>query len=347
MNNTENDILISFVIPAHNSEKTLDNCVTSIETDINSTCIPCEVIIIENASEDKTLDIVGMLQDKYSNIVLKKSGKGVSKARNCGLDVARGQKVIFVDSDDIWMEGSIDTIAKQLASATADLLMYGYYKENKKIIHNYDRMEQIFSENIDEFKAWLLSQPTMRMQVWAKVFDNSLIKDTALHFNEELLYSEDSEFLLRYVMACKTVGVFSKPIYRYSCNGISAVRVYNPHRMQEYIKSLEVVTDDVKNESDFVKKAYLEYVLAHFNLIAVHDIFDLQIEDTFINKLQKMKTLKNKPLFREALDKIPLRKCLNIHLSPEACIKCRLDLMGGLICYIKAFLNYRKQKKIL
>ena len=207
-------------------------------------------------------------------------------------------------------------------------------------------MEEIFSENIDDFKAWLLVRPTLRMQVWAKVFDDGVIKDKTLRFNEELSYSEDSEFLLRYVQSCNTVGIFSKPIYRYLCSGVSAVRTYNPQRMQGYIKSLEVTAIEVANEAAPVREAYLEYILAHFNLIAVHDIFDMQIQGSFIKKLRKMKQLKNEPLFRSALDKISLNRCLTVQLSPEAFIKCHLNLMAGLVCYMKAFLNYRKQRKV-
>ena len=346
MIDTKFNILLSFIIPAHNSERTLSNCVESIENDVHLSDISCELIIIENGSEDNTLNIAKTLQKKFANVLLEVSEKGVSKARNRGLEVATGRKIVFVDSDDVWVNGSIEVIAKQLAAADADLFMYGYYKENKEVIHDYGRMEEIFSENIDDFKAWLLVRPTLRMQVWAKVFDDGVIKDKTLRFNEELSYSEDSEFLLRYVQSCNTVGVFSKPIYRYLCSGVSAVRTYNPQRMQGYIKSLEVTAIEVANESAPVREAYLEYILAHFNLIAVHDIFDMQIQGSFIKKLRKMKQLKNEPLFRSALDKISLNRCLTVQLSPEAFIKCHLNLMAGLVCYMKAFLNYREQRKV-
>lgn len=124
------------------------------------------------------------------------------------------------------------------------------------------------------------------------------------------------------------------------------MRTYNPQRMQGYIKSLEVTAIEVANEAAPVREAYLEYILAHFNLIAVHDIFDMQIQGSFIKKLRKMKQLKNEPLFRSALDKISLNRCLTVQLSPEAFIKCHLNLMAGLVCYMKAFLNYRKQRKV-
>lgn len=163
MSDTKFNILLSFIIPAHNSERTLSNCVESIENDVHLSDISCELIIIENGSEDNTLNIAKTLQKKFANVLLEVSEKGVSKARNRGLEVATGRKIVFVDSDDVWVNGSIEVIAKQLAAADADLFMYGYYKENKEVIHDYGQMEEIFSENIDDFKAWLLVRPTLRI----------------------------------------------------------------------------------------------------------------------------------------------------------------------------------------
>ena len=141
MSDTKFNILLSFIIPAHNSERTLSNCVESIENDVHLSDISCELIIIENGSEDNTLNIAKTLQKKFANVLLEVSEKGVSKARNRGLEVATGRKIVFVDSDDVWVNGSIEVIAKQLAAADADLFMYGYYKENKEVIHDYGRME--------------------------------------------------------------------------------------------------------------------------------------------------------------------------------------------------------------
>ena len=344
MNNSESNILISFIIPAHNSAETIVDCVKSMEKDINFADVYCEVIVIENGSSDQTIDMARSLRDQYPNIILETSEKGVSKARNKGLEVAKGRWIVFVDSDDVWVQGSIAAISKQVSANACDLLMYGYYKEEKEIIHNYSRMNQLFSEDLDDFKAWLLARPTLRMTVWAKVFAKHVIDENEMRFNEDLWYSEDSEFLIRYVMACKTVGVFDQLIYKYFCCAVSAVRVYNPHRLQAYIKSLEAATNDVKHESASVKEAYYEYVLAHFNLIAVHDIFDLQIKGAFWGKLQKMKMLKREPIFKEALDNIPLKKCMTVQLSPELFMKCHFDLLGGAICYIKSYLNFRQQR---
>lgn len=336
-------IKISFIIPAYNCEGSLRRCVESIEKDVQKKATTCEILIVENGSSDKTWDKAQELTEEYSNIKLFKSNKGVSKARNKGIEEAYGEKIIFVDADDEWLSSSCEKILKQ---DDHDLLMCGYYKGDKQIIHDYHFMNTIIDEPLDNFIAWLLVRPTVRMQVWAKVFNKSVIEQNGLRFDDNLSFSEDSEFLLRYVKCCKTVSIVEFPIYRYSCCGVSAVRSYRSDRQQKYIQSLEATSRDISDASEIVKKAYLEYILAHLNLIAVHDIFDFQIKGSFWEKYSNMKKLIKVPVFKKALKDIPLRKCLTMQLSPEACIKCHLSLVGGVICYVKAFLNHRQQKQI-
>ena len=75
MSDTKFNILLSFIIHAHNSERTLSNCVESIENDVHLSDISCELIIIENGSEDNTLNIAKTLQKKFANVLLEVSEK--------------------------------------------------------------------------------------------------------------------------------------------------------------------------------------------------------------------------------------------------------------------------------
>ncbi len=335
---------LTFIIPAYNCENSLRRCVASIENDIQESSAPCEVLIIENGSTDKTWCVAEALREEHENIVLLKSDKGVSKARNKGIEQAHGKRIAFVDADDEWIHGSIAKILKHVENGCIDLLMCGYYKGEKLIAHDYKAMNTVFFDDLDDFKAWLLVRPTVRMQVWAKVFKKSIIEQYDLRFNEGLSFSEDSEFLLRYVQNCSSVLVLDFPVYRYSCSGVSAVRTYSPDRQKMYFKSLEVTSKDIEPESATVREAYVEYVLAHLNLITVHDIFDLQIKGSFWKKYKNMRKLIKEPTFERALKDIPFKSCLTMQLSPEACIKCHLSIMAGVICYLKAYLNFRQQR---
>ena len=100
----------SFIIPAHNAERVIERCITSIEQDIELSAFNCEVIIVENGSEDNTSTVIEQLKSRYDNIIAAVSEKGVSKARNKGIDLSSGNRIIFVDADDIWEDGSLRII---------------------------------------------------------------------------------------------------------------------------------------------------------------------------------------------------------------------------------------------
>lgn len=98
------DVLISFIIPAYNAADTIEKAVQSL-TDVPRT----EVLIVENGSTDKTEQILQQLKKKYSNIKIFTSDKGVSNARNLGIQNATGEWLAFVDADDYLARSGVTT----------------------------------------------------------------------------------------------------------------------------------------------------------------------------------------------------------------------------------------------
>jgi len=95
---------ISIIIPIYNSEKYLSRC---LETVINQTYSKLEIILVNDGSRDKSLDICKHYQSKDSRIIIiDKINEGVSVARNTGIEAATGKYIGFVDADD-WIEPSM------------------------------------------------------------------------------------------------------------------------------------------------------------------------------------------------------------------------------------------------
>lgn len=98
----KNNICISFIIPAYNAENNLKLCVESIILN----CIDdkyenqIEILIIENGSIDRTMEVAKTIEQYDNRVRVYNSSKGVSKARNLGLKVARGDYIVFIDADD-------------------------------------------------------------------------------------------------------------------------------------------------------------------------------------------------------------------------------------------------------
>ena len=129
----ENNIVISFIIPAHNSEKFLKRCVESVvkEEKQSKDNNLAEVIIIENGSSDHTKQIGTALAEKYENVFLICSEKGVSNARNAGVKAAHGEWIFFLDADDYLPAGTLQKLLDTVNSGkAADLYIFSYEKGN-------------------------------------------------------------------------------------------------------------------------------------------------------------------------------------------------------------------------
>ena len=93
--------IVSIIVPVYNAEKTLERCVRSL---MAQTLRSIEIILVNDGSRDQSLAICQRLAQEDGRIrLIDKPNGGVSSARNAGLDVARGDYVMFCDSDD-WVE---------------------------------------------------------------------------------------------------------------------------------------------------------------------------------------------------------------------------------------------------
>lgn len=101
---------ITVVIPCYNREKTIKRCIDSI---VNQTVCPQEIIVVDDGSTDHTLSI---LKKNYGNkvTILKQQHKGAQAARNAGIRAAKGNYIAFLDSDDEWMPNKLELQIQEL-----------------------------------------------------------------------------------------------------------------------------------------------------------------------------------------------------------------------------------------
>ena len=93
---------VSIIIPVHNAEKYISNTLNSV---INQTYKDIEIVCVDDGSGDNSLNILQRFQKKDKRIVvINQKNKGVSAARNLGLQKAQGEAIAFVDGDDLLPE---------------------------------------------------------------------------------------------------------------------------------------------------------------------------------------------------------------------------------------------------
>lgn len=122
---------ISIIIPAYNTEHYLSDCMDSI---ISQQYPSLEIIVVNDGSTDNTLELLRGYSEKYSYVqVIDKRNEGQSIARNTGADIATGDYVLFVDSDDILSHNSLKGIADFISKHQIDMLLFNgdaFYENN-------------------------------------------------------------------------------------------------------------------------------------------------------------------------------------------------------------------------
>ena len=179
-----NNPKVSIIVPVYNCEKYLKRCLDSL---VMQTLENIEIICINDGSTDKSLDI---LKEYESNIVIiNQENQGQSIARNKGLEVAKGEYIGFVDSDD-WVDTDyFEKLYKTAKKHDTDIAATGIVRLN-----NFNKKFHIkFSEEIitdDVNKKFQLCDVPDKSYVWNKIYKRKELLNNKLKFVENLIYED-------------------------------------------------------------------------------------------------------------------------------------------------------------
>lgn len=213
---------ISIIVPVYNVELFLERCLLSI---INQTYKNLEVIIIDDGTKDNS----GIIADKFSllddriRVIHKKNG-GVSSARNVGLKIAKGEYIVFIDSDDYLEKDYIEYYVSILAKTDADVIcgLNHFTVWNKKQV----KTEEFYSmSNISAMTYIYLEK--INVAVWNKIYSKKLIENNKLLFDENIWYGEGMLFNIEVLQNAQNVIVSNKKVYYQTFNPNSAMRDFN------------------------------------------------------------------------------------------------------------------------
>ena len=214
--------LVSVIIPAYKVKKYIKQCIESV---ISQTYKNLEIIIIDDGSPDKSGEIADSFQkqDNRVNVVHKKN-EGVSTARNVGLDIARGEFVVFVDSDDCIAPDYVEYLLGLAKNTQADVAA------SINPFNEYN-LEQIES---DYFQTYSQEQALEEMYlyrvgvaVWNKIYKRSFLNKNQVRFLPQLWFGEGMTFNIAAFQNANHVGIGLRRIYYQRYNTESAVRKFN------------------------------------------------------------------------------------------------------------------------
>lgn len=206
----------SIIIPVYNVEKEIKKCLDSIK---NQTYGDFEVLCVDDCGKDSSMDIVREYaqNDNRFKILTHEHNRGVSAARNTGLDNASGEYTMFVDSDD-WLEtNALEIIKNNFDKSKSEVIVfniYNCYPDGKKEINDTTNFKKANQTQV------LLTENNLNTfigVVWNRAYKTSLINDNHIRFPEGMII-EDSDFTFKISMHLKSVFLIDDVLYNYLRN---------------------------------------------------------------------------------------------------------------------------------
>ena len=252
---------ISIIIPCYNSGSFLSNTIDSL---LSQDIADCEIVLVDDGSEDDTLQIMKAYEAEYTNIVvISQENKGVSAARNKGILTARGDYLYFLDSDDYLTEGTLAWFKMSaLNNPQCEMLGFGY-----KMLHLDGREKLFVNEKYDN--RTVSGSNTAELFYLGKIFLNicsvllkrSFVIDNQLRFKEGIKIGEDYD-LLREVVLLIDGFYYSKRIcFVYIRRKGSATDVHNGYGTDNF-KSLLLSFDSANKASNALEPKTVNYFKA-------------------------------------------------------------------------------------
>ena len=194
--------IISIIVPVYNVENYLNRCVNSI---LNQTYKNIEIILINDGSIDKSGDICDYYAQKDNRIkVIHQKNSGVSVARNTGLDIAVGEYITFVDSDDYIEPNYCEILLDVLNKNNADVAYCSDFS-NQHI--------DINKEFIWKSKEYDPVYKTPNYVVWGALYRREVIQN--IRFDNDLYVGEDAYFFAKVVKKSNIIVHIDNPLYHY------------------------------------------------------------------------------------------------------------------------------------
>ncbi|MBQ6272845.1 MAG: glycosyltransferase family 2 protein [Oscillospiraceae bacterium] len=209
----------SVIIPAFNCEDTLLETTASV---LASGLDITEVIIVNDGSTDRTPQIAQSFQLKFGNIkLIEQENKGVSAARNRGLEEATGDYIWFCDSDDLVDKGSMTHICQMINERAPDMLVFGMsfdYYFGKRLFRQetafYREETEMHQEELEKAFSELYYSNSLTSSC-NRLIRRSILIDNGVFFDPSLFSMEDFHFVLSVLRHCKSVYFLPQALYHY------------------------------------------------------------------------------------------------------------------------------------
>lgn len=209
----------SIIIPVYNKAPYLDSCISSV---INQTYKNLEIIIIDDGSTDNSLEICEKYRERDERIeLISQPNKGVSVARNLGIQKASGEWIYFLDADDYLELDAFEILMNEIKlNPDINIIQFGLNQIKNNQYITFEQPERcIYANGVDIIK----NNDKQRYVAWLHLIKKSIIIDNNIRFFEDMRHNEDILFMYQVFLSTKNILRIDRSLYNHviSDNSVS------------------------------------------------------------------------------------------------------------------------------
>lgn len=325
-------MFFSIVIPVYNAQEYIEKAITSIQC---QSFQDYEVICIDDGSTDNSAKILDGFSKKDQRIrIVHCENGGVSRARNTGIDLARGEYLLFMDSDDEYEQNALRILAEKLMSEKPDFLCFGYrevvYKD-KQVIKNISKSYGNTEYNQNQIRREglaLISHPLFG-SVWSKAYKRSLLQEKNIRMNENLYIGEDYCFNLDVIQYVHDFQTIEDALYIYKIqNNNSIINRYKKDKFSQMYRMHQIRTEFIQNcldEKEEKKSAYIRY---NYIRTCMSCFMDYSRKECTLSRKEQLKEISEKFLVEKGKFH---REYMKYYSVPQKIVYCLFSTKSSLL----------------
>ena len=244
-----NNPKVSIVVPIYGVEKYIEKCAISL---FEQTFTNIEYFFVDDCTKDQSIEILKEVVRRYPNrkaaiqIIRHDKNRGLSAARNTGVEACTGDYILHVDSDDFIEKGTVEVCVQKAIETNADIVLFGtnyIYKNLTRTI-----LPDSIPDDLVSFRNEMI-MGDVQHSVWGKLFKRNIYVKNDVKAIEGLHQGEDFAVVARLVYYAEKVAVVRMALYNYLVK--TNIYSFNEKILRDVYCSWQVVHDFYKLQKDY------------------------------------------------------------------------------------------------
>lgn len=318
--------MISVIIPVYNAQPYLHRCIDSV---LASAYSDFEIILVNDGSTDCSPEICRAYAEADSRVIyISQENRGVSSARNRGLEAARGEWIIFLDSDDFITADYLSLTAGE-AYREQDMILFLFALHapsgpdaaaadsaqkvrdgqgtggcaEKALLYRGEEIRGLISRI-------LVPRPLPEQQCaamdfrtpCARAYRRNIIERHSILFSTDIQIGEDLLFNLEYQLHVKSCACIPRTVYFYNIHVDSSSHHFNPDLRENHARLLRAVRETLEKSGmlPWLQRDYCSYALENLTYVLIREIFSPLSPRRHRESRSLCRKMRRDPLYREA-----------------------------------------------